>query len=98
MARLNWTVEAARWLKDIHDDIAADDPAAAARVLQGIFGRAAILTEYPDTGHRYENAGERDIRVLLYGHYRIAYLIKTDEEIGVLGVFHGALELDRYLL
>jgi plasmid stabilization system protein ParE len=36
-------------------------------------------------------------RILLYGHYRIAYLIKSADEIDVLGVFHGALDIDRYL-
>lgn len=37
------------------------------------------------------------MRVLLYGHYRIAYRIKAGEEIDVLGVFHGALDIGRYL-
>lgn len=40
---------------------------------------------------------EGDIRVLLYGHYRIAYII-TSDYIDILGVFHGALDIDRYLL
>ncbi len=34
---------------------------------------------------------------LLYGHYRVAYLIKEDQTIDILGVFHGALDIDRYL-
>jgi plasmid stabilization system protein ParE len=38
-----------------------------------------------------------DVRVLLYGHYRIAYVIKPDSNIDILGVFHGALDIDRYL-
>ncbi len=37
------------------------------------------------------------IRILLHGHYRIAYLIKQDGDVDILGVFHGAMELDRYL-
>ena len=32
------------------------------------------------------------------GHYRIAYLIKPDGNIDILGVFHGALEIERYFL
>ena len=46
-------------------------------------------------GHRYRD--DRDIRILLYGHYRIAYLIKPNQDIDVLGVFHGSLEIERYL-
>jgi hypothetical protein len=32
---------------------------------------------------------------LLYGHYRIAYLVKDDGNIDVLGVVHGALDITR---
>jgi plasmid stabilization system protein ParE len=34
--------------------------------------------------------------MLLYGHYRIAYLIQADGSIDILGVFHGALEISSY--
>jgi plasmid stabilization system protein ParE len=37
--------------------------------------------------------------VLVRGHYRIAYLIKAgSEDIEILGIFHGALPIERYLL
>jgi plasmid stabilization system protein ParE len=39
-----------------------------------------------------------DFRILLYGHYRITYLIKSEEDIDILGVFHGALNIQRYLI
>lgn len=97
MAKLNWTSEAERWLKDIYDYIAADKPAAAARVIDGIYEKAQLLTQFPAAGHRYESA-EDEIRILLYGHYRITYRIRTDADIDVLGVFHGALDIDRYLV
>jgi plasmid stabilization system protein ParE len=39
-----------------------------------------------------------EVRILLYGHYRIAYLRrKLGDFVDVLGVFHGSLDLDRYL-
>ena len=35
----------------------------------------------------------------VHGHYRIAYLIKAgSEDIEILGIFQGALPIDRYLL
>jgi plasmid stabilization system protein ParE len=97
MARINWTSEAERWLKDIYDYIAADNPAAAARVVDGIYEKAQILAQFPAAGHLYEGP-EDEIRILLYGHYRITYLNRTDGDIDILGVFHGALDIDRYLL
>lgn len=98
MAEIRWTSEAETWLRDIYDYIAADNPDAAMRVVQGIYERAQTLRKFPDIGysHRFEKEGE--IRILLYGHYRIAYLRHKEEDlVDILGIFHGALEIDRYL-
>lgn len=48
-------------------------------------------------GHRYW-ASSRNVRILLYGHYRIAYLLKDDGNVDILGVFHGALDITQYQL
>ena len=56
------------------------------------------MKSFPELGHKYKSEPEGDIRILLYGHYRIAYLIKEKETIEILGVFHGALDIDRYLV
>jgi plasmid stabilization system protein ParE len=36
MAELKWTVEAERWLRDIYEFIARDNPPAASRTVQTI--------------------------------------------------------------
>jgi plasmid stabilization system protein ParE len=36
--------------------------------------------------------------ILLYGHYRIAYLVKDDRNVDIFGVFHGSLDITRYEL
>jgi len=97
MAEIIWTEEAERWLKEIYDYIAQDNPAAAEKVVSGIYQRAQILLEFPELGYKYRSEPEGDIRILLYGHYRIAYLIKGNDRVDILGVFHGALDIDRYL-
>jgi plasmid stabilization system protein ParE len=96
MAELRWTDEAVRWLEEIRDYIAQDDPAAARRVIAGIYERAQVLRDYPAIGYKYRDEAEGEIRILLYGHYRIAYLIKYDVA-EILGIFHGAMNIDRYL-
>jgi plasmid stabilization system protein ParE len=98
MAELTWTAEAERWLRDIHDYIAQDNPAAAIRTVEALYQRAEILREFPESGYRYWQRPERHIRILLHGHYRIAYVIKNSDTIDIVGVFHGALNIDRYLL
>ena len=96
MAKLVWTEEALRWLEDIFEYIAQDNPDAAARTVQGIYERAQALLQHPEMGERYAGS-ERHVRILLYEHYRIAYLVKP-ERVEVLGVFHGALDISRYSL
>lgn len=97
MAEIGWTEEAQRWLNDIFEYIAADNPQAAARTIEGIYERAQDLRRFPELGSRYA-ASLRNVRILLYGHYRIAYLVRDDGNIDILGVFHGALDITRYQL
>jgi len=97
MVNINWTDEAEFWLKDIHDYITKDNPNIAKQVVNEIFTKTQILSTFPNIGYPYHNDEENEIRILLYGHYRIAYLIKDTESIDILGVFHGALEIERYL-
>ena len=98
MAQINWTLESERWLRDIYDYIASDNPQAAARLVEGIHQRVQILRQFPLLGHIYEGLAGQHIRILHYGHYRIAYLIKPDQNTNILGVFHSALDVDRYLI
>jgi plasmid stabilization system protein ParE len=97
MGKINWTEEAERWLKDIYDYIAQDNPESPVRVVEAIYEKVQLLSRFPEIGHRYDRIADRQVRILLYGHYRIAYVIKPDGNIDILGVFHGALDIDRYL-
>ncbi len=97
MARVVWTDEAQYWLRDIFDYIAADNPQAAAATVEGILERAQALKDFPEMGVRYR-AAVRHVRVLHYGHYRIAYLLRDHDNVDILGIFHGALDISRYQL
>jgi toxin ParE1/3/4 len=93
MAKINWTHEAEKWLRDIHRHIAQDSLSAAEPVVTGIYRRAKILADFNEIGYTYRTEPDGDIRILLYGHYRIAYLIKESDQIDILDVFHGALDI-----
>ena len=97
MAVIRWTAEAAAWLEDIYKYIAKDNLVAARRVAKGIYDKAHLLREFPRAGYLYRNEPEGEIRVIQYGHYRIAYLLRKDGIIDILGVFHDALEIDLYI-
>lgn len=58
MAEIRLTEEAHRWLRDIHDYIAADNPAAEKKVVSGIYDNAQMLSSFPGIGHRYRAEAE----------------------------------------
>ncbi len=97
MAKIIWTSESERWLKDIFDFISEDNQEAAIKVVDGIYNKAQVLLEHPKIGYIYEHEVDEEIRILLYDHYRITYLINSNNDIVVLGVFHGALKIESYL-
>jgi len=45
MAKISWTDEAQKWLRDIHRYIAQDNPSAADRVVTGIYSKAQVLAD-----------------------------------------------------
>ena len=93
---IRWTDEAVKnQLQDIQDYIAKDNPKVANKVVNDIFDKVQILTMMPEVGYKYQN--QDHIRILLSGHYRIAYFIKESKDIDILGVFHRSLDIERYL-
>lgn len=97
MAEIVWTLEAAQWLEDIYEFIASERPTSAHKVVMGIYEKIQLLRTHPRLGQRYEPISDREVREILYGHYRIAYLVKSEERIEILGIFHGAMDIERYL-
>jgi plasmid stabilization system protein ParE len=97
MAQITWTDEALRWLENIFEYIAEGNRKAAGETVQGIYDRVQALVDFPEMGQRYQGS-KRHVRILLYGHYRIAYLVKPNGDVDILGVFHGALDISQYSL
>jgi len=98
MAEIKWSTEAKGWLEEIYYYIAEDNPYAAQKVVDDIYQKTQILKKFPEIGYLYQNKKNNQIRILLYGHYRIAYLLDSPKNsIVILGVFHGAIEIERYL-
>jgi toxin ParE1/3/4 len=97
MAEIVWTREATRCLEDIYNYISGDSPAGAHKVVSGIYEKIQLLRNQPRLGQRYEPISDREVRETLYGHYRIAYLLRQEDRIEILGIFHGAMDIESYL-
>lgn len=66
-------------------------------MLKGIVSRVEQLKAFPDSGAWVDLAEIRNLRMLLYGHYRIVYRRSTPDRIEVIGVYHDALDVARRL-
>jgi toxin ParE1/3/4 len=95
-AEVVWTEEARRWLQEIWEYIAEENPSAAEKTIEGLYNTAQLLARYPELGYKYQLSVRNDVRVLLYGHYRIAYTLTKPNTVNILGIFHAALDIDRY--
>jgi len=97
MVEIYWTEEAKTRLKSIHAYITQDNRVAAKNVVKSIQKKARLLKQFPKLGAVYPDMTDREIRIIYYTHYRIAYMIVNEKRIDIVGVFHGAMELKNYL-
>ena len=97
MAKVRWTEEGAAWLEAIYDYISGDNPDAALRVVRGIYALIESLEDFPRRGYLLHSTSTIETRVVLFGQYRIVYEYDSDDMVVVLGVFHSALDIERYL-
>ncbi len=95
MAKLIWTEEALAWLRDIGEYVAEHNPQAALKVVEGVYQKTQLLIEHPQIGAIYSDVSDREVRSLLYGHYRIMYELREPDVAYVLAVIHGAMDIDR---
>ena len=94
---MRWTAEAARCLQDIREYLAERSPQAASSTLAGIYRLGNSLDHFPERGFRYQTRSGRDVRVVIFGHYRLVYRAAATGDFVILGIFHGAMDLGRQL-
>ena len=97
MVEIFWTAESKKWLREIYDYISLDSPNNARKVIDDIVERTNVIKDFPLCGQKLIEWTENDIRMLLYGSYRIVYLIKSETKVDILGVYHRALDLKQHL-
>jgi plasmid stabilization system protein ParE len=97
LVRIFWTDESKKWLREIYEYISLDNKKIAKKVISEIVKKTEILKTFSEIGHKLQDFPNRNIRMLLYGNYRIVYLIKPNSDIDILGVYHGALDLKKHL-
>ena len=86
--RITWSAAADRDVVQTVAFIAADDAAAATQWLDGLLDAVSNLTLFPASGRVSSAFGDRQMRELIYGAYRVSY--RVTDEIEVVRVLHSA--------
>lgn len=92
MAQVHWSLTAGNDLQDIEDFIARDSVLHAITFVDRLVESSDILLKNPHIGRIVPEFNRSDLREVLFGNYRIVYLLK-DDEIFILRVVHGARDL-----
>lgn len=94
MVRIIWTELALDDLKNIHDYVSRESHVYAIRLVDKIIGRVQQLEIFPESGKIVPEFGEKSIKELIEGNYRIIYKIHS-EYIGISRIHHSARLLYR---
>lgn len=89
MVKIVWTPLAISDLKIIHDYISTESPVYANRMIEKFIARVGLLNSFPESGRIVPEFGQKSIRELIEGNYRIVYKIHPDH-IGITRVHHTA--------
>ena len=94
MVKIVWTHLAIADLKNIHEYISAESKVYADRMIEKFLSRVALLNVFPEAGRIVPEFGQKSIRELPEGNYRIVYKIHKDH-IGITRVHHTARNLRK---
>ena len=89
MAKVIGSPSALRDVDDIAEFISKDSPEQAALFIERLIEQTDRLENYPLSGRVIPEIGRENAREIIYGSYRIMYLIEG-EEIWITGIIHGA--------
>ena len=92
MGKLRWSDQAMRDLVGIGRYIARDNPNNAKAWVEKLRQRARFASHAPYTGRIVPELEHKDIREVVFKHYRIVYRVCTDG-IEVITLFEGHRKL-----
>ena len=85
--RIIWTDKAINRIEGIAEYIREDNPTAGKKWKKAIYDKAQLLKKFPRMGRVVPELKQDEIREILYGNYRIIYLVESNC-ISILTVRH----------
>ncbi|MBX9658342.1 MAG: type II toxin-antitoxin system RelE/ParE family toxin [Nitrospiraceae bacterium] len=92
MAQVRWSLTAGNDLQDIEDFIARDSALHAITFVDRMVESTETLLTNSHIGRVVPEFNRPDLREVIFGTYRIVYLVK-DDTVFILRVVHGARDL-----
>ena len=96
MAEAVWTEPGLNDLREIIEYIALDSPVYAERLGTRIVEAPRQLIEFPESGRIVPEFSDSTIRELIYGAYRIIYVIRP-EACYITSVIHGSRDILQHM-
>jgi plasmid stabilization system protein ParE len=90
-----WSPLALERVAEIASRIGQDRPAAAARIVDGLFAAASRLARFPESGRQVPEFARPDLREVIHQRYRIVYRMAVDH-VAILTVRHSLQLLDPH--
>jgi toxin ParE1/3/4 len=88
VARVVWTRQARRDLRNIRDFIATDAPLLADIVVGRLIAAVGRLQDFPLSGRVVPEVGREDVREVISSNFRIVYRLR-ETRVEVATVFHS---------
>ena len=92
MAQVRWSLSAGQDLQDIENFIARDSVLHAITFVDRMVESTETLLTNAHIGRVVPEFNRPDLREVIFGTYRIVYLVK-DDTVFILRVVHGARDL-----
>ena len=86
--KIIWSPLAIERTSEIAEYIAKDNPSAARKWVEILFGKVELLKSSPLSGRIVPETRREEIRELIYDNYRIIYRVEINK-ISILTVRHG---------
>ncbi|HEX9970544.1 MAG TPA: type II toxin-antitoxin system RelE/ParE family toxin [bacterium] len=86
--KIIWTDNAVNRIEGIAEYIREDNPTKSKRWKKAIYEKVQPLKKFPRMGRVVPELNQEEIREILYGNYRIIYLIEKNR-ISILAVRHS---------
>lgn len=90
MVQIAWTELAVSDLKEIFDFIAKDSKKYASITIDKIYQKVQKLKTSKFTGRVVPEFNNPDIKEVILGNYRIVYLVKNENSLEILRIYHSA--------